>query len=409
MRAIIALSDGKGFAYWRTEEREKYISAGFSCCQTSTFLSISRKEMKPEVQVARSAAAEQFLEATEKASSKVGGIVKVVVGVANASRPEDIAAAAVAAAQVRNGYHALQRDTDKGKGKQLSTQLVPSKHGFAIDAFPLHEEPLWPNGMSTATKALWERFRADVKILGCKFEIWIDWFQDRMNGADLNFDVELERAARGSNEYFERNPKQAPPLQHNPVDGSSATPSSSITMQPCPSCPLASVERPVISTSSDHGLMTNNIDVSDNSVKTVFISYSHKDIKLRNELEKHLALLRKQQVVSVWHDRKILPGMDWDHEIDFRLEQASIILLLVSANFIDFDYCFGKELVRALERHEAKQATVIPVLLKPCDWIGAPFGKLQGLPEGMTPITEWRICDAAWTAVAKGIRAVAEH
>jgi internalin A len=146
-----------------------------------------------------------------------------------------------------------------------------------------------------------------------------------------------------------------------------------------------------------------------NRAKPLFFSYSHKDEGLRDELETHLKLLQRQRVISTWHDRKILPGDEWDREIDSRLERAAIILLLISADFIASDYCWDKEVKRALERHAAKQATVIPVLLRPCDWKGAPFGKLQGLPTGMTAVTAWPDRDAVWADVAAGIRAIAER
>jgi internalin A len=142
--------------------------------------------------------------------------------------------------------------------------------------------------------------------------------------------------------------------------------------------------------------------------KTVFFSYSHRDETLRDELETHLKLLQRQGVISAWHDRKILPGEEWDREIDTHLEAARITLLLVSADFIASDYCWDKEVKRALERHASSETTVIPVLLRSCDWERAPFGKLQGLPKGMTAITAWNDRDAAWTDVAKGIRATAE-
>lgn len=142
--------------------------------------------------------------------------------------------------------------------------------------------------------------------------------------------------------------------------------------------------------------------------KAIFFSYSHEDEALRDELETHLKLLQRQGVISTWYDRKILPGSEWDHEIDHHLERAKIILLLISADFIASDYCWDNEVKRALERHELGETTVIPVLLRSCDWKGAPFGKLQGLPKNMRPITRWEDRDTAWTDVATGIRAIAE-
>ncbi|MET0650724.1 MAG: COR domain-containing protein [Pyrinomonadaceae bacterium] len=143
--------------------------------------------------------------------------------------------------------------------------------------------------------------------------------------------------------------------------------------------------------------------------KAVFFSYSHKDEWLRDELETHLKLLQRQGIISTWHDRKLLPGGGWGDEIDSRLERAKIILLLVSSDFLASDYCWDKEVRRAVERHEAREATVIPILLRSCDWKGAPFEKIKGLPRDMTPVMSFEHRDAAWTAIAASIREVAEN
>jgi internalin A len=145
------------------------------------------------------------------------------------------------------------------------------------------------------------------------------------------------------------------------------------------------------------------------TANAIFFSYSHKDEGLRDELETHLKLLQRQGVISTWHDRKILPGSEWDSEIDRNLETANIILLLISADFIASEYCWGKEVKFALERHRTKDATVVPIMLRSCDWRTAPFAKLQGLPRAMKPVTGWEDRDAAWTDVALGVRAIAER
>lgn len=143
--------------------------------------------------------------------------------------------------------------------------------------------------------------------------------------------------------------------------------------------------------------------------KSIFFSYSHRDESLRDELEVHLKLLQRQGMISSWHDRKILPGGEWDREIDSHLERAQIVLFLVSADFIASDYCWDKEVKRALSRHESGGVVVIPVILRQCDWKTAPFGKLKGLPKDMIPVTAWEDRDAAWTDIAAGIRLIAER
>ncbi len=144
-----------------------------------------------------------------------------------------------------------------------------------------------------------------------------------------------------------------------------------------------------------------------NAVK-VFFSYSHKDEALRDEMETHLTMMKHQELIEPWHDRKILPGVDWENAIDENLEVADIILLLVSVNFVASPYCYGKEMKRAMERHETREARVIPIILKPSDWNSAPFGKLQALPKNGKPVTSWEDQDEAFLNVAQEIRKVVE-
>jgi hypothetical protein len=141
----------------------------------------------------------------------------------------------------------------------------------------------------------------------------------------------------------------------------------------------------------------------------LFFSYSHKDERLRDELAIHLKMLRRQGVISAWHDRQITAGSEWANAINDHLNSAEIILLLISPDFIASDYCYDIELKRAMERHEAREAVVIPVILRPVDWTGAPFGKLQALPKNAEPVNRWLDRDEAWLNVVQGIRTAAEN
>lgn len=141
---------------------------------------------------------------------------------------------------------------------------------------------------------------------------------------------------------------------------------------------------------------------------SLFFSYSHRDEVLRDELAKHLSLLQRQGVLSSWHDRQLLAGSEWAGQIDHHLEQADIVLLLVSADFLASDYCYDIELSQALERHQTGAAAVIPVILRSVDWRGASFGHLQALPKHGKPVTTWDNQDEAFTDIARGIRRVVE-
>jgi hypothetical protein len=138
----------------------------------------------------------------------------------------------------------------------------------------------------------------------------------------------------------------------------------------------------------------------------LFYSYSHANEQYRKKLETHLSTLKREGLISEWHDRDITPGSEWDKEIRRQLETARIILLLVSADFIHSEFCSSVELKRAMERHEAGDARVVPIIVKPCDWHSAPFGKLQVLPKDGKPITIWKNKDEAYLDVVNGIRRV---
>ena len=137
----------------------------------------------------------------------------------------------------------------------------------------------------------------------------------------------------------------------------------------------------------------------------VFFSYSHKDEELRDQLANHLAMMKRNGTIRDWHDRRITAGQQWGEEIDRYLESADVILLLVSPDFLASDYCYDIEVKRAMERHHAGEARVIPIILRYCDdWQSAPFGKLQALPKDARPVNDWPDHDKAFADVAAGIR-----
>ena len=137
----------------------------------------------------------------------------------------------------------------------------------------------------------------------------------------------------------------------------------------------------------------------------VFFSYSHKDEKMRDQLADHLAALQRQGVIERWHDRQITAGSEWEGQIDEHMETADIILLLVSPSFLASNYCNDVEVAQAMKRHEAREAVVIPVILRPCDWKGTPFSKLQVVPKDAKPVVKWAIRDDAFLNIVEGIKA----
>jgi len=137
--------------------------------------------------------------------------------------------------------------------------------------------------------------------------------------------------------------------------------------------------------------------------------YAHEDENLLDELKGHLSTLQRRALIDMWHDREINAGALWDQEIKNALNEAQIILLLISSDFINSDYCYGTEMQHALERHKRREARVIPVILRHVSgWEKIPLGdiqlgQIQALPKDAKPVISWINRDEAWAGVVSRI------
>jgi len=136
----------------------------------------------------------------------------------------------------------------------------------------------------------------------------------------------------------------------------------------------------------------------------VFVSYCHADEQYRAELDKHLSLLRRQGHVDVWSDHRIPAGGEIETHISAELDAADLIILLVSSDFMNSDYCYGIEMQRAMERHQEGSAVVVPIIVRPCDWTSSPLGRLKALPKDARPLTKWPTLDDAFLDIVQSLR-----
>jgi replicative DNA helicase len=146
--------------------------------------------------------------------------------------------------------------------------------------------------------------------------------------------------------------------------------------------------------------------------RSIFISYSHEDEALKNELLVHLSALKREGLVDVWHDRLLRPGQKFDGAIEEQIAAASVILLLVSAPFINSDYCAEKEMVAAFERSRKGDAIVISIILRPCQWASIPLksgdnlGAYMALPQDARAVTKFDNRDEAWDQIVVQLRKI---
>ena len=137
----------------------------------------------------------------------------------------------------------------------------------------------------------------------------------------------------------------------------------------------------------------------------VFYSYSHRDECFRQEMETHLSTLKQDGLIDEWHDRKIQPGQEVQAEIDRRLHESDVILLLISSDFLASPEC-QKEMDKSMELHDRKQARVVPIIVRPCAWNHSKVSALLALPKDGEPVSKWSSRDEAFMNVYEGIREV---
>lgn len=138
----------------------------------------------------------------------------------------------------------------------------------------------------------------------------------------------------------------------------------------------------------------------------VFISYSPQDEVFKDEIEKHLKLLKYQGEIVIWSDRDILPGVELERAKEEALNESDIILLLISSDFIEQRW---SEAEWAIGRHQANQVQAFSVLLRHVDIEGSKLETLQFLPSNGKWITEWQPRDKAFTEIAEHIRIAAQN
>jgi len=141
----------------------------------------------------------------------------------------------------------------------------------------------------------------------------------------------------------------------------------------------------------------------------LFIIYAREDQPALLELKAHLRPLEKRGDLTVLYDGKILPGEKWGEAIKTQLETSNIVLLFISKFFFNSEYIEKEELKKALERHQKGEATVVPVIVKPCLWDAyEEIAALQVLPKDGKPVSSWVDTDEAWTNIAKGVKKILE-
>jgi hypothetical protein len=159
----------------------------------------------------------------------------------------------------------------------------------------------------------------------------------------------------------------------------------------------------------NYGINLSMASASPNDVN-IFVSYSSKDKDLMNELLVQLKVLTiSNKNLNIWHDGLLEPGVLWDKSIKDALHSAHIVLMLVSANFLITDYIWNIEVQSALEKQKKDELTVIPIIMKPCDWESTIISEFQALPRKGVPVSTSPDRDTVLAAITKELKAVIQN
>ena len=140
----------------------------------------------------------------------------------------------------------------------------------------------------------------------------------------------------------------------------------------------------------------------------VFVSYAREDADDLQRLKEFLQE-NTSPLLNIWDDGKITAGTEWDTTIKQHLQEAQIILLLISQYFLNSSYIEKTELKTALEKHASGQCRVIPIFAKHCNLLNyAQITKLQGLPKDMRFLSDMgREIDAELTKIQIDLNEIA--
>lgn len=140
----------------------------------------------------------------------------------------------------------------------------------------------------------------------------------------------------------------------------------------------------------------------------LFISYCHKDEILVSKFINHLAPLKNNGLIKEWIDRKIITGEEFQENIDNALENAEMIFLMISDNFLASTACL-KEKNDSLLLKNKKGIRVIPIILSPCAWTEhSELSELLAIPTDGKPITKFDDQNEGWLDTIKWIKPVCQ-
>lgn len=140
----------------------------------------------------------------------------------------------------------------------------------------------------------------------------------------------------------------------------------------------------------------------------LYFSFVEEDEKYLKDLETSFEMLRKSDGLYDWSCKKLIPGSDREEITKEKIQESDIILLLVSSDFLASKYHFNVEVQQAMKMHAERKATVIPIIVRHCDWRheSSPIRNLQPLPKGGHPISQVEEKDGIYNEITQELKQI---
>src|SRR5688572_6191466 len=136
----------------------------------------------------------------------------------------------------------------------------------------------------------------------------------------------------------------------------------------------------------------------------VFISYSHRDSAMKEEIERRLRAGIEDAVIL--SDVLLEPGSDWSKVLTGMRNEADVFLLLVSEAYLNSTTIKSIELPQVMKRGADDQVYVIPVILEDCNWRSHDISRYQALPKWGRPVSGYEDKEVAFAEIVHAVASI---
>jgi GTPase SAR1 family protein len=205
--------DAGVFAYWKEGERDRYALAIIRCYQASAFVNsltkADRAAYAGPLALAASAAHAASADARTPADAAAAAPTAraAAYAAARAAARTARADADAAARTARAAAYAAARESATARATRAALAAAISRDVAQLRSADLLASPLWGEETPPEVASLWLRLQRDLRSLEAGFEVWIDWYQDRLDGKPFDWEIERQWATL-SNEQFSQSPAE---------------------------------------------------------------------------------------------------------------------------------------------------------------------------------------------------------